>query len=106
MEPTEKHVIIPESDEDESSQEIRSEEVINCSLPSNVTANLYSLSYQQGAESNPNFADDSAIPDDVLNEARQAISHLIPRKSESLYEKAYEKFNDYLQEKKIWIVNE
>ena len=46
------------------------------------------------------------VPSDVEEAAQMAISSLIPEKSKSKYDLAYQKFNEWLAEKNIKRINE
>ncbi|XP_015127125.1 uncharacterized protein LOC107048471 [Diachasma alloeum] len=83
------------------------ESLITIEMPSSMTAQVTSLDYQNISDSQPNSNDDpSFILPDVLQNAKDAEAYLLPPTSKLIYDKTYEKFKNFLKEKKIQTIDE
>lgn len=51
-------------------------------------------------------SNDNVLPENVLNEAEQALNTLIPEKSKGRYQKSYETFKQWQDLNKVTTVNE
>lgn len=97
------NVIIPDSDEDDI---FSAESDADISI-SSVSGQVSSLEYQHSSTTEHNPSDDEFyIPPDVVQSAQAAEACLIPPASKLIYDRAYDRFQSFLADKKIRMINE